>query len=72
MHPYFKDCADLKIFLDVDKDVQICRISKRNGEYLTQRFINEWIPKENAYFKQFHIKEQSDYILDTTKAIPQG
>ena len=72
MHPYFKDYASFKIFLDVECDVQVKRIRERNGEFLTQRFINEWIPKENDYFKHFHIKEKADYILDTTKAIPQG
>ena len=72
MHPYFKDYASFKIFLDVDSDTQIKRIRERNGEFLTQRFVNEWIPKENDYFKYFHIKEKADYILDTTKAILQG
>lgn len=72
MHPYFKDYATFKIFLDVDKEVQVQRIRERNGEFLTKKFINEWIPKENEYFEYFKIKERADYLLDTTKAIPQG
>lgn len=69
MHPYFKDYSTYKIFLDIDSHEQVERIRNRNGEYLTQRFINEWIPKENAYFEYFKIKEQADYIFKTTKAI---
>ncbi len=69
MHPYFKDYGTYKIFLDIDENTQIKRIRNRNGEFLTRRFINEWIPKENAYFKHFDIKEKADYILETTKAI---
>ena len=69
MHPYFKDYATYKIFIDIDSDTQIKRIASRNGEFLTRRFINEWIPKENAYFEHFDIKEKADYILETTKAI---
>ena len=69
MHPYFKDYATFKIFLDIDNQTQIERIRNRNGEFLTQKFINEWIPKENAYFDYFNIKDNADYIIETTKAI---
>jgi uridine kinase/thiamine transporter ThiT len=61
-HPYFGDVYDLKIFMDIDDNSQIDNIRKRNGEEKLQRFISEWIPKENAYFNYFVIKENSIII----------
>lgn len=55
-HPYFKDAYDLRVFLEVTPDEQRERILKRNGEFMLGRFISEWIPKENAYFEKFDIK----------------
>lgn len=63
MHPYFGDIYDLKIFMDLDKETQKQRILERNGEYMLQRFISEWIPKEDAYFEAYHISEKSDLVL---------
>ncbi|MBE5962064.1 MAG: hypothetical protein E7256_11920 [Lachnospiraceae bacterium] len=62
-HPYFKECYQLRIFMDLSEGEQIRRIRIRNGESMLRRFMEEWIPKENAYFKQFHIREKSDLIL---------
>lgn len=57
-HPYFGECYDLKIFLDLDDELQKKRILERNGAYMLSRFVGEWIPKENDYFKKFDIKEK--------------
>lgn len=62
-HPYFKDYAQIKVFLDIDKNTQKDRILKRNGEKMLQRFIQEWIPMEHAYFDTFKIKENADIII---------
>lgn len=59
-HPYFKDAYDLRVFLDVSCEEQKERILKRNGEFMLSRFISEWIPKENAYFEKFEIKNAAD------------
>jgi len=56
-HPYFKSPYKLQIFVEADYELQIERIRKRNGEVILQRFINEWIPKENEYFRKMKIKE---------------
>ena len=55
-HPYFGDAYDLRVFLEVTPPEQRNRILKRNGEFMLERFVNEWIPKENAYFEKFGIK----------------
>ena len=62
-HPYFKDYMDYKVFLSIDRETQVSRIRKRNGEMMLQRFVNEWIPKEDVYFETYNIKEKSDIIL---------
>lgn len=58
-HPYFGDCYDLRIFLQVEKKQQLERIRKRNGEEMLSRFREEWIPKEWAYFNRYGIAEKS-------------
>lgn len=62
-HPYFIDNYDLRIFCEITSKEQEERILKRNGEYMLQRFKNEWIPKENQYFKSFQIKRRADMVL---------
>lgn len=62
-HPYFRDSYDLKIFLELDSETQKERILERNGAYMLSRFIGEWIPKENAYFEKFNVKENCQLVL---------
>ena len=58
MHPYFGDAYDLCFFVTTDSGTQIERIRKRNGEEKLKRFINEWIPLEEAYFSAFRVEER--------------
>lgn len=68
-HPYFselyahKDIVVCRIFTEISKEQQIERIRNRNGEFMLKRFVEEWIPKENAYFEEFQVKEKSDMVL---------
>ncbi len=61
LHPYFGNIYDLKIFMNIEDLRQIDLIRKRNGEEKLERFINEWIPKENAYFDKF--VEMKDCVI---------
>lgn len=63
MHPTLISNYDLKLFLDIDEETQRARILKRNGSFMYEKFINEWIPKENQYFKEMRIPEQCDIII---------
>lgn len=56
LHPYFNNCYDLKIFTDISDEKQLENIEKRNGPKQLIKFREEWIPKENAYFEKFNIK----------------
>lgn len=62
-HPYFGDCYDLRVFLAVGEQEQRERIRRRNGEFMLRRFVEEWIPMENAYFMAGKIRENSQIVL---------
>ena len=62
-HPYFGDCYDLRIFLEIDGKEQVERIRRRNGEFMLRRFVGEWIPMENTYFSHCKIRENSQIVL---------
>lgn len=64
-HPLFGDYADLKIFVDVDKETQKQRILDRNGASMWERFNKEWIPMEDNYFHTFSIRKKSDIKIST-------
>jgi len=62
-HPYFGNAYDLRIFCEISEEEQKKRILKRNGPEMLERFVSEWIPKENDYFKHYKIKERSGLQL---------
>ncbi len=62
LHPLYSDIYTLKIFLEIDNQTQLERLKARSPEKL-DKFINEWIPKENKYFTNFDIKNSCEIIL---------
>lgn len=67
MNPYFGDIYDLKVFTDIEEPEQLENIRARNGEEKLVVFKERWIPKEEAYFKKFKIREQSDIVVEWRK-----
>ena len=65
MHPTLISSYDLKVFLTVEPLEQSRRILDRNGPELHKRFIGEWIPLEERYFRELKIKEKCDLIFNT-------
>lgn len=63
-HRNLRDFYDLKILLTIPTDVQLNRIKERSGEFMLNRFIKEWIPLENHYFKEENIEKIADIILE--------
>ena len=57
---YFRELIDKIAYLYVDKETQLKRINNRS---LKDRFINEWIPLEEKYFKHILIEEIADIII---------
>ena len=62
LHPSLENIYDFRIFLDISDELQLDRLTKRNPEKV-QRFIDEWIPKENDYFNFYDIKKKCDLIV---------
>ena len=63
LHPALRDAYNLKVFLSVDAPTQRARILARNGEKMLQRFLEQWIPLENAYFEACAVRDCCDIIL---------
>jgi len=61
-HPFMEDVYDLRVFLEVDEEIQKKRILEREGEK-AELFFTRWIPLEKRYFEAFQIKEKSDIVL---------
>lgn len=63
LHPTLADAYQLKVFLGIDPVKQSARILKRNGPTMHQRFMEEWVPLENRYFRESNIKDRCDLVL---------
>ncbi len=63
LHPTLEKYYDLKVFINIDETTQIKRLTKRCNDFLLNKFITEWIPKENIYFETFKVKDKSDIII---------
>ncbi len=63
LRPDFRSIYTKKIFLDIDSTTQKQRLIKRVGKENYPQFQDLWIPKENAYFRKFQIREIADILL---------
>ena len=61
-HPYFGNPYDLRVFLEHTPELQRQRVLQRPS-HLHKKFLELWIPMENAYFETFQIAEKADLIL---------
>lgn len=62
-HPALGNYMQLKIFSDVEREVQFQRIRERGGEGALKAFKERWIPMEEAYFAAYRIRETSDIVI---------
>lgn len=63
LHPKLRANYDLKVFLAISPQSQRERILERNGPLMFKRFVDEWIPLENLYFRTCDVQNQSDLIF---------
>ncbi len=63
LNEHLENYYDYKIFIDIDNINQLQRIKERNSK-MVNKFVNEWIPKENLYFDTFNIKDKCDVVID--------
>ena len=64
LHPALRDGYDLRVFLNIDPQRQSERILRRNGPAMHARFVNEWIPLENAYFDGAKVRDCADLVFE--------
>ncbi|HZJ90640.1 MAG: hypothetical protein GXY99_05300 [Clostridiaceae bacterium] len=58
LHPDLRPYYDLKLFLYVDRAEQIRRLKERSPEKL-ELYLNEWLPREEAYFEKYDLPEET-------------
>lgn len=63
-HPALAGYYDRKVFLTCEKEEQLERLQRREGDYFP-RFLNIWIPLEEQYFRAFGIEEGAHLRVDT-------
>jgi len=63
-HPLLYGYYSLSVFLDVSEKTQRERILVRNTPRLAERFFNEWIPMERAYFGETGVKKRCDIVIE--------
>lgn len=63
-HPALWEYYDLHIFLTVKPETQLERLKKRSPA-LIHRFIEEWIPMEERYFREMGIAEKCEINFET-------
>ena len=62
-HPIFGSPYDILIFMDILPEDQMENIRIRNGKEKAEIFYSYYIPKEEAYFEKYKIKEKNIVIL---------
>ena len=62
-HPILDEYVNVKIFVDIDKDEQLKRLTKRNPA-VVDKFLSMWVPFENRYFEELKIKDNSDLVIN--------
>lgn len=62
-HPLLRSSYDLRVFLTVEPEDQLQRISQRNGRAEIERFRDMWIPLEERYFSACQVPEHCELII---------
>ena len=62
IHPKLRKYYDLKIFIDIEKELQLDRLAARNLTTF-DNFKNIWIPKEEYYFDKCNVRNACDFVI---------
>ncbi|MBR5292588.1 MAG: hypothetical protein IKU32_06695 [Clostridia bacterium] len=63
MHTQLGKYFDIGVFLNISPEEQSTRIMQRNGPMLHKRFVDEWIPMENSYFRSMSVPERCMFLI---------
>lgn len=64
LHPHLRSAYDLTILLRINPERQKARILERSGPELFERFVSDWIPRENRYFNTLATADSCDLVFD--------
>ena len=64
-HPALRHHYDLRLFLTVEPEEQMRRITERNGPVYAEVFRDRWIPLEEAYFAACNVETCCDNVYHT-------
>ncbi len=64
LHPELAPYYDIKVFYDVEKTLQLERITVREGEERAEEFKSKWIPLEEKYIEELKIIDSCDKIIN--------
>ena len=62
--PEIRQKADVRIFLDISRDIQEARLQKRESPESLKRFLDRWIPLEEAYFDAYGLPDAECILVD--------
>ena len=60
---YLRQYFDYLIFVSVNRNLQLERLEKRSSPFIYKRFIEEWIPREDKYFKTLNILNNANIVI---------
>lgn len=63
LHPEIAAHADVKLWVSIPLAMRHERILRRNGEGMLRRFVEQWIPLEDAYASAFSLPDEGCICL---------
>lgn len=64
-HPRLRGAYDLRVFLTVEPEEQMCRIIARGGEEKGILFRDKWIPLEERYIEACRVQESCELQFES-------
>ena len=61
--PEIRKAADVRIFLDISRDIQNARLRQRESPESLKRFYDRWIPLEEAYFAAYGLPDADCIVI---------
>lgn len=63
--PAIRAYADARLFLDAPWEIRERRLLERESAASMQRFLDRWIPLENAYFEAYHLPDAQCCVIES-------
>ena len=61
--PLLREHADVRVFLDPPRELRLERLQKRESAASLRRFLDLWIPLEDAYFEAFGLPDEGCVLI---------